>query len=66
MEWISTNDRVPTQSVNVLLCIDGVVGIGSYSPDFGWWVTGADFDDDAQVTHWMPLPAPPSNVKCPT
>lgn len=61
MEWISIKDKVPTQSGNVLLCMGGVVGIGGYSPGFGWWGTGADFDDDAHVTHWMPLPAPPSN-----
>ena len=60
--WIKPVDRLPSADDTVLVCVSGEVGIGGYSAQFGWWLTGADFEDEP-VDYWMPLPkAPNANV----
>lgn len=75
MEWISVNDRLPEPDSCVLVAYDllelcfkknrkiassGHVGCKRYYtffPNFFKW----DDEDYHQVTHWMPLPEPPTN-----
>lgn len=48
--WVPTSERMPEPQVNVFVRqSDGKVGVCA------WW--GDDYKFD--VTHWMPLPAPP-------
>lgn len=64
-EWISVEDRLPDELESVLVSRNGNVCNmflhgGIWKPDgYGIRVTHA-FDD---VTHWMPLPEPPSDTE---
>ena len=67
-EWISVKDRLP-YAIQPVLAIwvecDQVaqVLVAQIEPDTIWWAVGP-FDsrrlDKGDVTHWMPLPEPPS------
>lgn len=37
---------------------DGYEDGGGYMPDW-WFRVGSEFEESANPTHWMPLPAPP-------
>ena len=61
-EWVSVEDRLPPPKQNVL----------AYSPESG--IAEADYGDGVWmqyrwsavmrgVTHWMPLPAPPTELE---
>lgn len=70
-QWISVEDKHPSKIGNYLVCVDGVVcdfpfkwvanhwkefklGYGLQEDTHGWWHTSQN------VTHWMPLPEPPT------
>lgn len=66
MPWISVEDRLPepvvrvgnSAIVSVLVATDqGFVGEGLYFGNCDWEVMGVGIHN---VTHWMPLPKPPS------
>jgi len=67
MEWISVKDRLPETNMSVLVAKhNGRVFQMSYHRPFDsgmrifqWWGFGKWLDQHSQVTHWMPLPAPP-------
>lgn len=69
-EWISVSERLPDaengagESENVLIHDDLTgVGVGFYCHDENVWADkdGVELDPDLYaVTHWQPLPAPPS------
>ena len=56
-EWISIKDRLPEKSCKVLVSTNQS-GVGDmwFSKEFGWHL----LKNDAKVTHWMPLPEPPT------
>ena len=63
MSWIPVRERLPEKEMDLIVCTDTFyMGIGWYYPNSQTW----DFEiaqhteaDLGQVTHWMPLPAPP-------
>lgn len=74
--WVKCSERMPEPETPVLILLNGEIRIGeirwdmptgeeSYQP-FKYW---DDPNDDGQpwevfdVTHWMPLPAPPDGVE---
>lgn len=58
MEWTSVKDGLPEDQVVLVYC--GIeVGIGGHSKEYGWWATGINDGEDAEITHWMPLPEDP-------
>ena len=73
-EWISVNDRLPTKKdykylwvndnyENVVLWYDdkdGTIGIGGYVNGYVPHWTDINHDRIDGVTHWMPLPEPPT------
>ena len=67
-EWISVEDRLPEDrgwdpecSVNVLTyCAAGFVDIGFYAHDVEFWCSGVGDELEETITHWQPLPAPPT------
>lgn len=61
--WISCSERMPDNNHDVLFFdVWGYIRIGWFSADDRSWFTS---DDGCcmEVTHWMPLPEPPKEVK---
>lgn len=59
MEFISINDRLPKDYQDVLVWEEHPgrdYALSWYTEDGGWCETTPD------VTHWCPLPEPPSNL----
>ena len=69
-EWISVKERMPDHRGDVLVYTGNGVGISWRSPVSGWngcYLPSRDpresMEDEliaASITHWMPLPTPPS------
>ena len=58
-EWISVEDRLPVREGKYLVCTtNGNIGVGNFIDYYGKG-THLCFDCWA-VTHWMPLPEPPT------
>lgn len=70
MEWISIDDKKPADDELVLFSTDHGVTVGSIDRDeygytyrLGNCCMSWDFNynlGDIEVTHWMPLPEPPT------
>jgi hypothetical protein len=65
-EWISVEDRLPDNAKPVI--VHG--GCGHYSRKYEQWFTNMERDNFGEyrpilwtVTHWMPLPGPPTQEK---
>ena len=62
-EWVSVEERLPPLRKNVLVCAYWHEHWGVYmgwNSGHGWMVScGIGQRCDVQVSHWMPLPAPP-------
>ena len=63
--WIPVTERLPERNKPVLVVDESGVNVGSYSPMLhDWWSLHGDrMAPGPAVTHWMPLPAPPSDDK---
>ena len=65
-EWISVEDRLPEDSDDYLVYVrytpfTKIVTKRSYSKERGWYgVQHSHYYIEIGVTHWMPLPAPPT------
>lgn len=60
MEWINVYDEEPSLYDCVLVTDGEFVDIGAMQSDGSF--CGCDMLDE-NVTHWMPLPEPPKEVK---
>ena len=62
--WISVEDRLPDGDVASVLIYtnDGGVAEGQYYPCIKAWKQFRWSVEDANVTHWKPLPDPPKGV----
>lgn len=69
-EWISVKDRLPDECDNLVLAIangkpcrnitlEDAYVLASYVPNEGWIIDEWPMWEEAEVTHWMPLPEPP-------
>lgn len=66
--WIRVEDRLPEEPCEVLVFkSNGRVFLMSFHAPFDrgervfqWWGFGKWLDQHNQVTHWMPLPEPPT------
>ena len=58
--WISVNDRLPELDGDYLV-FDGTDAfmIASFSKREGW-ILFVDFWEASEISHWMPLPKPPT------
>ena len=70
MTWISVSDRLPEKDKNVILFDGNEIFCGTYNGKFkenhSWGNQCCDgicygWYEKNEVTHWMPLPQPPSN-----
>lgn len=64
MEWININDQLPENSKNVLICHShGFITLGWLRDPKYYTYRASKWDSvsgvKSNVTHWMPLPAPP-------
>ena len=68
-QWISVEERIPETTYDVMVLVSGTFGnvtfentqmIGSILDDGEWFVNEYPEWDNPGVTHWMPLPEPPS------
>ena len=54
--WISVQEQLPeTRDPVLTLWVSGMQSVKQHDEQHGW-------NTGAQVTHWMPLPAPPNHV----
>lgn len=61
-EWISVEDRLPSESVSVAVYIkegNGAYWIQTAYLNGGKWRIPGEYVVDRNITHWMPLPEPP-------
>ena len=74
MEWISVKDRLPTGkwspnhphlSEEVLIANSCAVAIGFYNRNDGVWCVDYPAKGEwiDKITHWMPLPINPHDIK---
>ena len=70
LAWIPVTERFPADNVDVLVrrkTIAGMRTVVAYRcmGNDCWTLNDGDYDDfcDHSVTHWMPLPAPPTTNK---
>lgn len=69
-EWISVKDKLPEAKGSVLVFINGDKTLEEVNDGSGWGVRLGFIDDvglccngyyKQTITHWMPLPEPPSH-----
>lgn len=64
-KWISVKDRLPEEGSYLCFMFDGYIKMCYYAPNdedakFGWLDMWRAYLDGT-VTHWQPLPQPPTN-----
>jgi hypothetical protein len=62
-EWISVSERYPEEDEDVLVFSTDGIHVASLDEDGTWYPSHGDGWDFPGVTHWMPLPAPPTDGK---
>lgn len=70
MEWISVNDQLPNGDTFCLVVVNGkpeknitlhgAYELAEYDAEEGWVFEMWPLWTEAEVTHWTPLPPPPS------
>ena len=62
-EWIPVGDYLPEEYKHVIAWRPGAVSLfEAWLSASGDWLYG-DCENAGRVTHWMPLPAPPTDAK---
>ena len=60
-KWISVEERLPNDGEEVLVWVDGgILDVGIWSKRDKGWVDASSLQQAFGVTHWMPLPEPPT------
>jgi hypothetical protein len=61
-EWISVEERLPETETSVLVCTErGYIFLSWASNEDVFWFYNENEDD--RVTHWQPLPEPPTTTR---
>lgn len=66
MEWISVKDKMPTYGEYLVYIKDkradtSAIVVALYLEDADKWKLSQAFPILGDITHWMPLPAPPES-----
>lgn len=63
-EWIKCSEQMPMACRDVIIIDTDMVSRVAWFNDRNdaWYVTGVGWFSRDEVTHWMPLPEPPSLV----
>ena len=61
-KWIETISKLPENWTDVLVYNEDTkeLSVGYYYDSLGWYLQNGEL---MEVTHWMPLPEPPKEVK---
>lgn len=68
LRWRVASHELPQKDESVLVCVNGIFGnisfnnaiqIGFYAGEEGWIIDGYEEWENANVSHWMPLPDMP-------
>ena len=68
LRWRVASHELPKKHDNVLVCVNGIfkeisfhnaIQIGFYAGEEGWIIDGYEEWENANVSHWMPLPDMP-------
>lgn len=60
-EWINVKDRLPERYKSCIVCSEhGNIRIGYYDRSDQWVESRYNGNLVKYITHWMPLPAPPT------
>ena len=64
-DWISVDERLPEHDGTYPALADGRFGIAKFDPEYNAWLfkNFEVYELMANVTHWMPIPKPPSEVQ---
>ena len=62
-EWISVRDeRKPKEDEWALCCVgNNIIVDGMYQYVDGGWIPYNHYEPDTRITHWLPLPQPPTS-----
>lgn len=60
--WVNVEERLPAEDADPVLVYGPDIGVRAnyFRLPTGWWAGDAPQVDLAAVTHWMPLPEPPT------
>lgn len=64
--WIPVTERLPQEFISVLVCIPSEAPLPTVKEAYlanGAWATKMAIFFMEEVTHWMPLPKPPKEVR---
>ena len=64
-DWVSVDERLPEHGGTYPALADGRFGIAKFDPEYNAWLfkNFEVYELMANVTHWMPIPQPPSEVQ---
>ena len=60
MEWIKCSDSMPPNGDYVMVCDDAGIMCIAFLSERMTWDDGDFLDNIPGITHWMPLPPPPT------
>lgn len=60
--WTSVKDKMPGTQDCIVYTEDGYTTVATFDAGTGYWDMEGGMDD-CEVTHWMPLPKPPSKER---
>ena len=58
-DWVKCSERMPELDVPVLVVNQNGIDLGVIYDGDDWFLA----DAEREITHWMPLPAPPTEVE---